>query len=416
MLIDPNDLDPDVVDLSTLGRDWPLSFRWRSDDAALDHLDLPHHPKLRDACNAVLTEAFLASEAGHAVSYSRRREFYSGLRRYRGNSFTYRTVVPAVDLALSAALLTEERPRPGSRGWQSRFWATAPLMQNFAISFVPHETIILKSCDGKPLPYSDTEITRRMRTELEAINQNLEGIEISLRGPGVARTRRGWIVAGACTPPTPLYLRRIFNRGSFDFGGRAYGWWQGLPSAYRALMSINGEPVLEPDFAHLHCQIIYAQRGVGLIGDAYETGEFPRSFGKAAFNIALNANNRRSAVRAIAEKLKIETGVAAKLLGLILKKHGTIEDMFCSDAGIRLMRIDSDITIEAVKGCFAEGIPVLPVHDSLIAAARHAGFAAEIMQKAFAAAFPKAPRCTVRVKSKNVPTDGVEDGFLVNAA
>jgi hypothetical protein len=208
------------------------------------------------------------------------------------------------------------------------------------------------------------------------------------------------MLGGTHTPPTPLYLRRIFNRGRFDYGGRAYGWWQGLPATSRALMRINGEAVLEPDFAQLHCQIIYALRGIELIGDAYETGEYSRSFGKAAFNVALNADSRPSAVRAIAGALKIETSVAAKLLSLIIKKHRAIEDMFCSDAGIRLMRIDGDITIQALTACLALGLPVLPVHDSLIAIARQAGHVAETMEKAFAALFPKAPHCTVRVKSK----------------
>jgi hypothetical protein len=419
MPIDLNEVDADMGDLLREDRDWPLSFRWRADDSVLVNFNLPDHPKPRDALNAILTEAVLANEAGHAISYSRRHEFYNGLCRYRGNSFTYRTVVPAVDFALCAALLEEERARPGSRGWQSRFWATPLLvdsMRGCSLSFCYHEIIILKNSEKKLQPYSDTDLTRQMRKELEAINRDLATIEVALQGPGIQRTEHGWIVAGTPTPPTPHYLRRIFNRGRFDCGGRAYGWWQGLPSSYRALMRINGEDVLEPDFAQLHCQIIYAQRGLELIGDAYETGEYPRSFGKAGFNIALNAPSRTTAVPAIANKLKIETAEAAKLLSLITKKHRAIADVFCSDTGIRLMRVDSDITVRAVRDCLAVGIPVLPVHDSLIARARQAGQVAEIMEKAFAKAFRKAPHCTVRVKSKSVPTDGEEDEPLVDAA
>lgn len=419
MPTDLNEIDADTFDVIPAERDWPLSLRWSIEDAVLAGIDPRDHPRYRDALNPLLTEAVLAHEVGHAISYSRRREFYSGLRRYHGNSFTYRTVVPAVDFAVRKGLLDGERATPGSRGRQSRFWATPLLvdtMRGYPVAFVPRETIILKDSEKKLQAYSDTALTRRMRKELEAINCEMATIELLLRGTGVQKTQRGWIVAGTHTPPTPPYLRRIFNRGSFDYGGRAYGWWQALAPAYRTLMRINGEDVLEPDFAQLHCQILYAQRGVKLIGDAYETGEYPRSFGKAAFNIALNATNRTGAVLAITHKLQTARSVAAKLLSLIFKKHRAIADTFCSDAGIRLMRTDSDIIIRAVKDCLAAGIPALPVHDSLIAVAHRAGQVAENMERAFAAAFPKAPHCTVRVKPKNVPTDGEAEEPLVDAA
>jgi hypothetical protein len=418
MSADVNEIDADTLDQLLADRDWPLSFGWSTQDALPAGIDLPAHPRHENPLKPLLTEAVLAHEAGHAVSYSRRREFYSGLRRYRGNSFTYRAVVPAVDFALRQKLLDGEWASPGSRGWQSRFWATpllVELMRGCRVSFCPREIIVLKNAEKKLQPYSDTDLTRQMRKELEAINQDLATLEISLRGAGVRKTARGWIVAGMHTPPTPHYLRRIFNRGSFDYGGRAYGWWQGLPPYYRALMRINGVDVLEPDFTQLHCQIIYAQRGVKLIGDAYETAEYPRSHGKAAFNIALNANNRPSAVKAIAAKLNVETSTSAKLLNLIFKKHRAITDMFCSDAGVRLMRADSDIIIRAVSDCFATGASVLPVHDSLIVPAYQAGQVAEIMERAFAAAFPEAPHCKIRVKTKNVPTNGGDEP-LVDAA
>ena len=168
-------------------------------------------------------------------------------------------------------------------------------------------------------------------------------------------------------------------------------------------MTINGEAILEPDFAQLHAQIIYAQRKIPLIGDAYETGDFPRSYGKLAFNVALNAKNHRSANSALSKHLKIDGQTASKLLDAIIAKHKAVADVFCSDAGVTLMRIDSDITLRAIGDCQSCGLPVLPVHDSLIAQARHAERVAEIMVKAFASRFPYAGTCPVRTKSKSVP-------------
>jgi hypothetical protein len=197
-------------------------------------------------------------------------------------------------------------------------------------------------------------------------------------------------------------VRRIFNRGSFEKGGRLYGWWQGWPSRYRAAIRIDGEPVLEPDFGQFHAAIIYGLRGIRLAGDAYETAEFPRAQGKSAFNIALNAANERSAVAAIAHDLHIERSRASLLLRAIKRKHKPIDDVFCSDAGVSLMRIDSEITLRAVKDCQSQGIGILPVHDSLVVPARHAGKAADAMVKAFASRIPQST-CEVRIKSNPVP-------------
>jgi hypothetical protein len=169
---------------------------------------------------------------------------------------------------------------------------------------------------------------------------------------------------------------------------------------------LNDQPVLEPDYAQIHAQIIYALRDIPLVGDAYETGEFPREFGKRAFNIAVNARNLRAAVAALAHELWIGRRTASKLISTISRKHKQIADIFCSDAGVDLMRIDSDITLEAVRLCQAQSIAVLPVHDSLIVSATHADKAVEIMVEAFAARFPQAKGCQVCVKKNSVPRYG----------
>ena len=149
--------------------------------------------------------------------------------------------------------------------------------------------------------------------------------------------------------------------------------------------------------------IIYAQRETPLPGDAYETAEFSRAFGKLAFNIAINARTHRGAVLAVAKELEVDHQTASKLLTAIGAKHKAISDVFYSDAGVSLMRIDADITLCAVQRCQRSGIPVLPVHDSLIVPAANAEHAAEIMCQAFAGRFPQAAGCKVRVKKNEIP-------------
>ncbi len=125
------------------------------------------------------------------------------------------------------------------------------------------------------------------------------------------------------------------------------------------MLTMGGEPVLEPDFVQLHAAIIYGLRGIPLIGDAYETAEFTRAQGKLAFNIALNAASDSSAVRAIAHHLNVERRRASDLLTAIKRKHKPVAAEFCSDAGVSLMRIDSEITLNAVKESQARGIAAM---------------------------------------------------------
>ena len=133
-----------------LEHDLPLTFHWRTHSQAIAALDLPptRSPRREDARNAVLTEAVLADEGNHWVSFSRRKDFYSGRRRYHGNSFTYRYVLGAVADGVGVGFLQEDRALASDRGaFQSRFRATPLLstrMKNSPLHFEQHEVIWLK--------------------------------------------------------------------------------------------------------------------------------------------------------------------------------------------------------------------------------------------------------------------------------
>jgi hypothetical protein len=353
-----------------------------------------------DALNAVLTEANLAADLNRWVSYSRRRAAYVGRQRYHGDSFRFGPILSAVAEGVNAGLLEEERASPRTRGRQSRLRATPQLRELLGgrpIRTQLHEVIWLKDHSKRLVNYTETAQTRRLRTEIEAINAVMADITVELAGP-VDKVGSYWFVGDTYLLPSTARVRRVFNRGSFDKGGRLYAWFQSLPAADRARLLLNGEPVLEPDYAQIHAQIIYALRGIPLVGDAYETGEFPREFGKRAFNIAVNARSLRAAVAALAHELGTDRVTAAKVISSVTAKHDRVADVFCSDFGVDLMRIDSDITLEAVRSCQAQSIPVLPVHDSLIVPAPDADKAAEIMVMAFAARFPQTKNCEVRIK------------------
>jgi hypothetical protein len=420
MMIDGADeLDFDTVS-SRLGpqRDLPLTFRWRTDPQAIAALGLvpARTSRHEDARNAVLTEAKLAYERDSWVSFSRRPKWYVGRHRYYGRSHGYKPILSAVADSVSAGLLEEDRASPRTRGRQSRFRATPrlyALLSRAPIRSHLHEVIWLRDDRRRLVNYADTAVIRRMRTEIEAVNAVMAEIEVDLAGPDVQRVGSYWVVSGSYLLPAAPRVRRVFNRSSFDNGGRLYGWWQSLSSADRAYILLNGEPVLEPDYAQIHAQIIYALRSVSLIGDAYETGEFPRAWGKKAFNIGINAKNKLGAIAAISKELKISRRNASKLLGAVTVKHRQVSDIFCSDAGVGLMKIDADITLHAVRHCQAQGIAVLPVHDSLIVPAADAERTAEIMKAAFEQRFPQSRPCEVRIKN-TLPQDGKDCGKRVS--
>jgi hypothetical protein len=399
-----------------LSRDLPLSFHTRTEPRAIAALGLPpaRSPRHEDARNAVFTEAMLAHERDSWVSFSRRPAFYVGRDRYQGDTFRYDLILGAVADGVAAGLLEEDRALPGSRGRQSRFRATVLLCEQLKeqpIRAVVHEVIWLRDNYGRPVTYSDTAITRRIRREVQTINSAMADIAIDL--PDVEKRGAHWVVSNRYVLPCPPGVRRVFNRGSFEKGGRLYGWFQNLPGADRARLLMNGQPVLEPDYAQIHAQIIYALKGISLNGDAYETDEFSRAWGKKAFNIGINAKNKLGAIAAVSKELRISRRDASRLLDAVMAKHRQVSDIFCSDAGVGLMKIDADITLRAMQHCQSQGIAVLPVHDSLIVSAPNADRTAEIMKAAFEQRFPQSRPCEVRIKNP-LPQDGKDCGKRVS--
>lgn len=201
-------------------------------------------------------------------------------------------------------------------------------------------------------------------------------------------------------------LHRIFSRGSFACHGRAYGWWQNIPKSIRGDLTIDGEATAEADYTALHALILYGERGIKFHGDAYEIDNFPRDQVKLGFNISVNARNKRSAVGTLAYDAGISRGSAAQLLTAIEKRHKPIGDAFCSDAGVRLMRVDSELILGALRASNDEGISALPVHDALIAPSHFIDRAAEKMVEAYETVVGRVNHCQIKIKGEKVPHTG----------
>jgi len=384
-------------------RDKPLSFHWETlDDTWLDALGLPpaRSDKERRARNAILTEAVTVgrAEPDRWISYSRRKAFYAGKRRYHGTDYAYSTVPPIIDALAAEDLFKHDKKRPSSRGgWQSRFRATPALLATIEkplpVIYEPLETVRLKDKDGHLIDYRrDTAKTVAMRRFLDELNEALSATVITLKAPGAVHDGN-FIRCGEHTLyPAMQALWRVFNRGHFTLGGRFYGgWWQQVRKADRAFLEINGEAVVEPDYAQLHPRMLYAQAGKPLNGDAYTLDGWERPLAKKAFNILINADTEKTAVLAVMQEIggKGAKVKAERLIADIKRRHQPVERYFHSGEGLRLMRIDSDMAERVLKNMLARGVVVLPVHDSHVTPERYEGAVKEEMEAAFRLAFPR---------------------------
>jgi len=134
------------------------------------------------------------------------------------------------------------------------------------------ETVILRDRgpgNGKSsdIEYQGTEATRQMSAMLARYNALLQSTFIDipiLERPGLDGNdddRSAHVIVSHSH--RAKFVRRVFNRGSFDQGGRFYGgWWQRCPKEWRARIFINDEPTTEIDYTGLHLVLLYAWQGL----------------------------------------------------------------------------------------------------------------------------------------------------------
>ena len=236
------------------------------------------------------------------------------------------------------------------------------------------ETIVLKDADKKRVEYDDTAQSRRRRMQIADYQGVLDKYQISVDLEGYDKTVR------IDLDTTEIY--RVFNKASFDLGGRFYGgWWQNAPKDIRPRVLIDGRKTLEVDYSGIHVVLAYAVAGLDFFevhgeSDPYllpSLGTVDRRIAKKAFNIALNTDGRSAAINALTnymekKKLSLPNGVtASQILDETESRHQEIKDLFYTNVGRRLQNIDSIVTEEIVDSVAVKNnLAVLLVHDSYI--------------------------------------------------
>lgn len=156
--------------------------------------------------------------------------------------------------------------------------------------------------------------------------------------------------------------RRIFNNGTFAEGGRFYGgWWQRIPASWRKRIWIDNQSVIEVDFSAFHIVILYAQMGI----DYYEAAcEDPYCLNLPDLSESLN------------------DAVILELIQQLRDRHPLLANKFCSNVGVRLMNIDSEIAAMILARCLEANILPLIIHDSFIVQVDHSETLLDFMMDA----------------------------------
>jgi len=222
------------------------------------------------------------------------------------------------------------------------------------------------------------------------------------------------------------WARRIFNE-SLDYGGRFYGSFQQLSKEQRSRILIDGFSTVEPDYSGYHINLLYTWERLQLEVYPYDVEGFDINLIKAVMLPLLNSESlsmlggqitrsadsktkgyyerwqREQAVyshrRATGQRVEkpekpdylkgfiegIPEGTNGKeVIEAIKQKHPLIAHYFGEPKiGVKLQKQDSEIMAAVLCKLAVQGIPALPVHDSLRVKAINELQVVEIMQSEY---------------------------------
>ena len=369
------------------------------------------------------------------VAYSRNNNDYKPKSRYNKLHIS-KTVPEVVDHLIEVGYVEHKMGHYGRDGKHSshvsRMRATKKLASLFKKSGIelemidpaPNtECIILRNIndEGKKydMEYEDQDFIKEMRKDLYAYNNLLRRtfIDIAFFPP------KGIPVKTKKDSGKPKYhrinradkfVRRIFNNGNWDEGGRFYGgWWQRVPGkrkvgvAWRAGISINGNRTGELDYSGLHIVLLYLLKGVDYWTvdgrDPYEIEGLPtspemRNLLKLILLSSINAKSLEATRKSVQQQINYDDEMKdwlksenVKVKEVILKfqdRHALIQEDFSSGIGTKLMYLDSKIAATVINHFTSKNIPILCIHDSFVIEVQHGEELKKVMNTAIQDQFP----------------------------
>ena len=239
------------------------------------------------------------------------------------------------------------------------------------------------------ISYSQSPEVEKMTENLRVINNCLLRHWADLEIPDIwykksdVKSENEWVESIDFSKRT---ITRIFNNGSFEYGGRFYhAWWQNIPRDLRKHITIDIKRTVEVDYSQMHPRLLYELTG----NDLGEEDAYGRVFAgqhrdvvKVAFNAMLNAESN---LKRKPDGLDIsKTGMTwPQMRNAILDAHKPIEEYFFCGKGGYLQYLDSQVAERVMLHYAAHDVPVLPVHDSFIVHHSYEFEIAEVMESMY---------------------------------
>ena len=273
---------------------------------------------------------------------------------------------------------------------------------------------------GDPMPVNNSDPTvMRFAKQVNEINEALADTKID------ARTNKGIIIPH-------VGFQRSFNQGDlpdvhYNRGGRLFaihGGYQNLSAEQRAKMTIDGEAVAECDISASHLTIAMSLMKMPIDNPSalYNIAGIPRIIAKLYVNASLgngkrlhrwpddavkdyayverDGNDKKNRLRAAVEEEGYRwSGDLRKdwPIGMIKREvlgvFPLLNDLEDNKIGWgRLQFEESCVIVDAVHDlCCKQGVPALPVHDSIICKASDKDLVKETMERHFSKRFGVKP-------------------------
>jgi hypothetical protein len=231
---------------------------------------------------------------------------------------------------------------------------------------------------AKTLAVPPGEPAETFRAEMHRINSWLATAEITCEYDGEGNPR----------DEGDRHLRRIFNGGRLDLGGRLYGgFWLQMSAADRlGDITINGERVAALDFGQCGVRIAYGLAGaIPPSGDLYLIPglERFREGVKKLLNSMLAWHEKMPRFPAGTRHLFPSHLTVHKVQEQIREHHHPIVDQFYSAQVLTHQFVDSQVIVRSLLRLAEQGLVALPVHDALLVPHSTAAQVAGIMLDCF---------------------------------
>ena len=355
-------------------------------------------------------------------------------------SLTAKSVKEVIDYLLDIGWISiareHQKPSFTQKGASTRYdWSSLFIngfrdnkigMGNIVFIGNPIELKKKKDPDAKEeerIAYSDNKNTKKLREEMNFINNSLKKYEIYIQDkalrsfckkeaklmPGNSEfiskegLREGYYIAKYSQDS----YTRVFSRGSFHKGGRLFHHWiTDTPKELRKKIIINGKPIIELDFGSMNMHLMYSLIGNSTFSkkDLYQVKglkkldrDLIKQFCTVAINTSTTYKAKLTTYKEIYDK-KINSLNDApiyfvKKLDKIVDELKITHDVLWNeyfnsqhrkkDYSVKLNYHESNIACAIMSKCLARGIPCYSIHDSFLTQARYKKTLAKIMEDTF---------------------------------